>query len=80
MKLENTEKARKLLGDRIELMDNIESLNITRKNRNYNIKIRVDDLFCNESLEMPMSDKVVEFAIAEMRTKLANIEIEILEL
>ena len=80
MKLEHTGKARKLLSDRIKLMDAIESLTRIRKNKDFNIKIQAEDSFYNYTWETPISDKVVEFALAEMQTKLANIEIEILEL
>ena len=80
MELEHTEKARKLLSDRIKLMDAIESLTRIRKNKDFNIKIKAEDTFYNYSWETPITDKVVEFAITEMQTKLANIEIEILGL
>ena len=78
MKLEHTEKARKLLSDRIKLMDAIESLTRIRKNKDFNIKIQAEDSFYYYT--WVISDKVVEFAITEMQTRLAQIEIEILEL
>lgn len=80
MKLEQTEKARKLLGDRIKLMNDIESLTTIKNNKDFNIKIQAEDPYLNFTWETPMSDKVVEFAITEMQTRLAQIEIEILEL
>ena len=78
MKLEHTEKVRKLLSDRIKLMDAIESLTRIRKNKDFNIKIQAEDSFYYYT--WVISDKVVEFAITEMQTRLAQIEIEILEL
>lgn len=82
MKLEHTEKAIKLLDDRIKLMNDIESLTAIKNNKDFNIKIQAEHLhlFNKYTWETPMSDKVVEFAITEMQTRLAQIEIEILEL